>query len=110
MAANERNGPSTSRRRNNDTSKSKKKKNRKAKHVKEKSSYRRQHLHRACKLVIEDTGQCLFQIQSDINKIERPTNKIKKTIEPSLPRLPPEIWIKIFSYITSYRQYPFMCR
>lgn len=65
--------------------------------------YTRAHLHRKCKLVIKDTGQCLFAIQRELNVTRQPRRS-------TLPKLPPEIWLKIFSYITSERQYPFMIR
>ncbi|CAG5122358.1 unnamed protein product, partial [Candidula unifasciata] len=66
-------------------------------------SYSRSHLHRRCKLVIQDTGRCFFDIQRELSKSLQPRRSV-------LPKLPPEIWIKIFSYITSGRQYPFMIR
>ncbi|XP_005108069.1 F-box/LRR-repeat protein 6 [Aplysia californica] len=67
----------------------------------EAATYTRQHLHRACKLVLEDTGECFFRMQKELNEMLKPRRK-------RLPKLPPEIWIKIFGYITQYRQYPFM--
>lgn len=67
------------------------------------SQYSRGHLHRNCKLVIQDTGESLFAIERQLNVSHR-------TKRAQLPKLPPEIWIKIFSYIIAERQYPFMIR